>query len=525
MATRPAQRTGHWYLWSKNGGSLISLPSQDQGFQDDRNPPSYWFLACAILLAAAVIRLYDLDQHGLWYDEILTALRAQESLPWLVSSESLRSWPLLYLTTKLSFFFFGQSDFATRLPAVFAGVLGIACIYWAGASFFGRREGLIAALLLALSPLHVHASRDARYYAMAVLMCLITTIACWYAVNTGRKRYWAAFLLSTLLSLYNHPSALLVLAGQMVFLGLLWAGRLARRRDRGALSTPPVLYPFLCILALAGIATGYVVSLPGQMSANLLGQGSEPGSPVNLSLGFFAGLADALAGGPGLITAISVVAFLLGIVVSVRATRTASFLLLAILLAPVAMLPFLKLRISFVYKYLIFMLPIYLLFVSRGIESLFPLGSSTFDTSRVSRSWIAPLPGLLVLTVFAAYAGRSAVQQAGERTEEWREMGRFLEQNVQGSDAVVVAPMIGPMNAPSHAHVLYYYWPLAKDRIHSPDTMHDLCSQHRAVWTISTPPYTPVLDLSAEEGIGSLVRSFDFYPSFQVGYWACLAGW
>ncbi len=43
-------------------------------------------------------------------------------------------------------------------------------------------------------------------------------------------------------------------------------------------------------------------------------------------------------------------AFLLGIVVSVRATRTATFLLLAILLAPVAVLPFLKLRISSVYR-------------------------------------------------------------------------------------------------------------------------------------------------------------------------------
>lgn len=501
------------------------MPSEEQGLQDERKSPGYWFLIYVILLVAAAIRLYDLDGHGLWYDEILTALRAQESLPWLVSSQPLRSWPLLYLTTKLSFLFFGWSDFSTRLPAVFAGVVGVACIYRAGASFFGRREGLIAALLLALSPLHVHASRDARYYAMTVLMCLITTIACWYAVNTGRKRYWAAFLVGSLIGLYNHPGALLVLAGQMVFLSVLCATRLAGGHGRGALSAPPVLYPFLCILALAVVATGYVANLPGQMSSSLLGQNSEAGSLVNLSLAFFIGLGDAFAGRPGLVMAIFAVACLLGIVVSVRAERTASVLLLALLVVPVAVLPFLKLRISFVYKYLIFMLPIYLLFVSRGIESLFPLGSSTFDTSRVRRSWIAPLPGLLVLTVFAAYAGRSAVQQAGERTEEWREMGRFLEQNVQDNDAVVVAPMIGPMNAPSHAHVLDYYWPLAEDRIHSPDTMHDLCSQYRAVWTISTPPYTPVLDPSAEEGIGSLVRSFDFYPSFQVGYWACLAGW
>jgi len=495
-----------------------------------RHPPAsggrkaHWFVACAILLAAASIRLCGLDQRGLWYDEILTALRAQESLAWMITAEPLRSWPLHYLTTSLSFVFLGQGDFATRLPAVFAGVLGVACIYRAGASFFGRREGLIAALLLALSPLHVHASRDARYYALAVLLCVITTTACWYAVHTGRKRWWAVFLLSTLLSLYNHPSALLVLAGQMVFLSLLCASRLAGRPGRGAFTAPPVFYPFLCILALATIAAGYVASLPGQMSASLLGQGSEAGPLVALSPAFFAGLADALAGGPGLITGIFVVALLLGIVVSVRADGAATLLLLAVLLVPVAVLPFLKLRIAFVYKYLIFMLPICLLFVGRGIESLFPLGSRAFDSRRGSTSWLAPLPGLLVLTVFVAYGGRGALQQAGERTEEWRELGRFLEQNVQDNDTVVVAPMIGPTNAPSHAHVLYYYWPMAQDRAYSPDAVADLCSRHHAVWTVSMPPYTPVLELPGEERAASGASLYDFYPGFQVGHWDCAAG-
>lgn len=489
----------------------------------------YRVLICGILLIAATVRLFGLEQHGLWYDEILTALRAQESMTWLLASEPLRNWPLHYLATKLAFLLLGQSDFTTRLPSALAGITGVVAIYWAGKAFFGRREALIAAILLALSPLHVHASRDARYYALTVLLCLITTMSLWCAVSRRGKRYWALYLLTTLLSLYNHPTALFILASQMVFLAVLSAARLAPELDRiyrhhktSTLRSPSALYPLICIVILAAIAIGYVWTLPGEMSARLLGQGSGVSPIVNLSSPFFVDLFDALAAGPGLVSTAFGVAFVLGIITSVRDARIPALLLVTLMVIPVVVLPFLKLRIQFVYKYLIFMLPAYLLPVSRGVMALFAVIGRASLNPRISRSPLARLPGLVALIALVGYSGRGALHQIDEGQEAWREMAAFVEEHVQANEPIIVAPMIGQLNAPSRAHVFQYYQ--REERLlHSLEDAPDLCVRHPAIWTISAPPYTPILDLSGEEYIAAHVSSFGFYPRFRADYWMCSA--
>jgi len=484
------------------------------------------------VLVAIVLRLHALDSQGLWYDEILTALRAQENLNWLLFSEPLRSWPLHYLCTKLSFALFGQSDFTTRLPAAFAGIVSIALIFRVGKILFGRREGMIAVVLLTLSPLHVHASRDARYYALSVLFCLAAVLFLWRAVRTGKKRYWAGLVVAILLGLYNHPSILLLLAAVLIFLFVVVVYRLARisgylpgngRRAQGSLAS--VVCPLACALVSGMIACLYLLGLPGGMSSTLIGQDPDLAPIVQLSTSFFVGLADTLGSGPGLISIVFLATLLLGLVFSLRSTPLLATMLTLMFVIPVLVLPLIRLRIFFVYKYLIFMLPAYLLLVSKGVTALFDLVQELTMRGEERHFWPAILPWLLVLCALASFEGRGALQQLNNETEQWREIGSFLQQHALPKDLIVVPPMIGPLNAPSSSHVLDYYWPTASGPrlqiLHSGDDIHALCALQEGIWLVLTPPYTGPVAPSISQ-FGNLPdKALEFYPDFRILHWDC----
>jgi uncharacterized membrane protein len=64
---------------------------------------------------------------------------------------------------------FGFSEVAIRMPSVLFGVITIYILYLLGKEIFSRKVGLIAALLLAVNPLHIYYSQEARVYSFACL--------------------------------------------------------------------------------------------------------------------------------------------------------------------------------------------------------------------------------------------------------------------------------------------------------------------------------------------------------------------
>ena len=90
--------------------------------------------------------------------------------------------------------------------------------------------GLWAALLLAFSPVHVSYAQEARHYALLMAISLAAYILVFQALKMSRWSLWIAFALLTVLNLYNHYGAFIVLASQL-FLISGWL--LLRWRWRG----------------------------------------------------------------------------------------------------------------------------------------------------------------------------------------------------------------------------------------------------------------------------------------------------
>ncbi|MEZ4649686.1 MAG: glycosyltransferase family 39 protein [Candidatus Eisenbacteria bacterium] len=139
----------------------------------------------AILIAAFVMRCWQLDALGFWIDEDLTALVTKSirdtGWPLLPSGEAYTRGALYsYLVAGFSSAF-GSGEAALRFPSVLASCLSVVVSFLYARSLAGPGAGLVAAAMLAFSPWDQHYARMARMYALLGAVFLSAT----YLVHRG----------------------------------------------------------------------------------------------------------------------------------------------------------------------------------------------------------------------------------------------------------------------------------------------------------------------------------------------------
>ena len=128
---------------------------------------------------------------------------------------------------------FGLGEFAVRLPAALIGTATVYVLYLLGSAVAGRGTGLLAALLLAISPWHVQISRYAeRSPLLALCFCLGLLFLWRWRERGGRDLVWSALCFG--LCFYTYAAA-------RVFAPLFVAGvvLLYHRELRAALGAVP----------------------------------------------------------------------------------------------------------------------------------------------------------------------------------------------------------------------------------------------------------------------------------------------
>lgn len=121
--------------------------------------------------------------------------------------ESFGDWKLvlyLYLTV-LSQLIFGATEFATRLPSAIIGTLAVFSTYLLTKKLFDKRVGLLSALLLAISPWHIIASRNA--FESDILIFFITTSTLLFLKGLKDKRFLKLSFLGFIMSFYVYRSS------------------------------------------------------------------------------------------------------------------------------------------------------------------------------------------------------------------------------------------------------------------------------------------------------------------------------
>lgn len=221
--------------------------------------------SCLILAVAAALRLYRLGQNSLWVDEYHSLITARLPLADVsaaaLSSEAFQS-PLYFWLLHFVIGLFGDSETALRLVSAVAGAVTVPL-----AALLIRelresdRVAIFGAALLALSPLHLWYSQEARPYALLVCLGLGSLVCVLRALRNGSTLAWAGFAGFASLAIVTH-----VIGVMFPVIGWLWA--FPRRRDAFVMRR---LLAATAVIVLVTAPFGYRLS---QVVLNAQGSGS-----------------------------------------------------------------------------------------------------------------------------------------------------------------------------------------------------------------------------------------------------------
>jgi mannosyltransferase len=170
---------------------------------------------CLVFLLGLLLRMLDLGGQSLWVDELLTLRQGQVpgySLWIQFLDDSQAALPMVLATTMSRV---SENETWLRLPSALLGAMSIPLIFEIVRRFATDRAALIAALLLAVNPMHIEHSQEVRGYSFMVFFGLAATLT---VLDGGRR---PAFRQQAMLVLTG------VAAGLSNMQGMLWMGGLA----------------------------------------------------------------------------------------------------------------------------------------------------------------------------------------------------------------------------------------------------------------------------------------------------------
>jgi predicted membrane-bound mannosyltransferase len=332
-----------------------------------------------ILLLALSLRLSGLGAKCVWVDEIYTAAIAStehgisQVLTIPLYNSAIPTPPLYFLITHF-FLHIGDNDFLLRFSALFLGVLGVPITYALGVRLLGKREGLSGAFLLSLATLHIRYSQDARFYTLLMVLSLLSLYFLYRGVFDKERKWWVGFTVCSILNVYSHLFAFLVLLAEMVFVAGLWLaeallamGKLSfvkQTTDSGkSVGTFDKHSGLDFVVSLTVIALAYTPMFPHLLrGSSALGGSSLPPGILMRTL-------DAWGVGSGWAILVLLIPFLVGMIISAKALRRQLWLAFCWLVVPFGVLFAVPAEHGFRPRYVLFMLPLYLLFAAKGMTA------------------------------------------------------------------------------------------------------------------------------------------------------------
>jgi len=268
--------------------------------------PAELLILGGIVALGAALRFATIDLQSYRYDEAVTVARVLHPSFFATFSEvphSESTPPLYYLVAWLWSRPFGTGEVWMRSLSALAGTATILVVYLGARALpLPRRAGLIAAAAVAVSPVMIWFSQDARAYALVVLLTALSFLFFARARRSGARRdlaWWGVF---SALALATHYFAGFVVVAEAAL--LLWGPH----RRAAALALLPILAMAALLLPIAleqrdHAHAGWIAAQPRgerleRAAAKLVGSdnGDEHGKretdPIPLGVPLLLGLAS-----------------------------------------------------------------------------------------------------------------------------------------------------------------------------------------------------------------------------------------
>jgi mannosyltransferase len=183
--------------------------------------------ACTAL--AALLRFATLGLQSYWFDEAVTVDLLRRSFGGMLRAlpDSESTPPLYYVVAWLWAKVFGTSEIGLRALSALLGTATVPAAYAAANALTTRRTALLTSVFVAVSPMLIWYSQEARAYA---LLAFLATVALFFfarILRTGETRDVCWWGVAAGLSLTTHYFAIFFVAPEAIWLLL----RLRGRRD------------------------------------------------------------------------------------------------------------------------------------------------------------------------------------------------------------------------------------------------------------------------------------------------------
>ncbi|WP_242176257.1 MULTISPECIES: glycosyltransferase family 39 protein [unclassified Pseudomonas] len=183
----------------------------------------FFTLLVAVLLLATAIRFYKLDAPYMWSDEAFSVLlsRASPPLIWYHTSHDVHP-PLYYIVLHYWMAMWGEGVEAVRSLSALLGIATVALGVFLTRLVSHRHTAIMAGLLLALSPMAVRYSQEARMYALMALLLMGATIALiHWAKAPNNQRWLAVYVVLMIAGFYTHYFTALCVVAHWCYLLLV----------------------------------------------------------------------------------------------------------------------------------------------------------------------------------------------------------------------------------------------------------------------------------------------------------------
>jgi tetratricopeptide (TPR) repeat protein/uncharacterized membrane protein len=457
-----------------------------------------WILL-AIVALAAVLRAYHLGYKSMWLDELNYARSAfGDGTLFGAFGLSILDHPPAYLFITRLVMFVGRDDWLMRLVPLLSSAAAVVALWGLARTMFGAITGLLAAFVLAITPMHIAYSQEAHSYGVYGLLSILTLWFLYRAAQAeaespssvgagngpvagprGRRwlRTWLPFVLLATLNMYVHYYSFYVAALSVLLFPLflldwsqapvssLWRDPVRRRslfRLVGALALIALLYLPQAIIGVRNSLT-YATDLDSTFDGTLAQAIQWAARAVTIPW-----QRDPVSG----VAVVLVVVAGLGWLLWRRRHLALSVLLLAILPLPPSIYLAYRTGIAFNARRVIFILPVVVIVIAVGMMAYARLAgwlwarrarrtdqdatASTASSSTEARasSGRAVAVAALVLALIAGVATiKPLVAYYQQPKQDWKGVARILAAQVEPGD-VVAAPLRSSRN------VIWYYRPV-----------------------------------------------------------------
>jgi uncharacterized membrane protein len=257
-----------------------------------------WILAAVV--AALCIRLINLDEAALWFDETLTAQRIE--LTWngvihdvFFGGYNANQVPFYFLMTKAWSTLAGSSPMMLRLPSVILSVVTVVLIAGIARTTIGEKAARWAAWLAAISPYLLHHAQEARMYPLMSALTAASIFLLARYLKGDTPKLGAVFVLVNLALLTTHYYTMFIVSAVLLVPLLLLRRPLTDWLPAVGVIGAGVIGLMLTAILIAGHQSGETyntgfIAFPGVVWSMISGYTLMPGSEELHALGVRAAL-------------------------------------------------------------------------------------------------------------------------------------------------------------------------------------------------------------------------------------------